>query len=191
MAHRIEAQMKSQKELLGAVSHELRTPLARLRVLVGSLAESEHGQKLAFNMEREILELDALVGELLAGARVDAGALQRRDLDVADILRVCVERSGLPETSRAGRAGCGARAGRCHPALAGGDGAARQRTQARWQADLDRRRERCRRGHAVSRGGRWCGLRPGRSCPGSSLPSCADAASRPTSSADLDSGSTW
>ena len=38
MADRIEAQVKSQKELLGAVSHELRTPLARLRVLVGSLA---------------------------------------------------------------------------------------------------------------------------------------------------------
>ena len=54
---------------------------------------------MAFNMEREILELDALVGELLAGARVDAGALQRRELDVADILRVCVERSGLADTS--------------------------------------------------------------------------------------------
>jgi signal transduction histidine kinase len=99
MAHRIETQVKSQKELLGAVSHELRTPLARLRVLVGSLAETEHDQKLSFNMEREILELDALVGELLAGARVDAGALQRRDLDVADILRVCIERSDLPQTS--------------------------------------------------------------------------------------------
>jgi signal transduction histidine kinase len=98
MAHRIESQVKSQKELLGAVSHELRTPLARLRVLVGSLSEREGDEKLAAHMEREIVELDALVGELLAGARVDAGALQRRALDVADTLQVCVERSGLPQT---------------------------------------------------------------------------------------------
>ncbi len=95
MAHRIEAQVKSQKELLGAVSHELRTPLARLRVLVGSLAERAGDEKLAAHMEREIVELDDLVGELLAGARVDAGALQRRELVVEETLRVCVERAGL------------------------------------------------------------------------------------------------
>ncbi|MFT3927620.1 MAG: HAMP domain-containing sensor histidine kinase [Myxococcales bacterium] len=99
MADRIEAQVKSQKELLGAVSHELRTPLARLRILVGSLAEMDVDPKLACHMEREILELDALVGELLAGARVDAGALQKRDLDVADMLKVCLERADFPQAS--------------------------------------------------------------------------------------------
>jgi two-component system OmpR family sensor kinase len=95
MAQRIEAQIKSQRELLGAVSHELRTPLARLRVLVGSLAEQSGGTALADPMEREIQELDALVGELLAGARVDAGALEKRPLDVADTLRVCLQRVGI------------------------------------------------------------------------------------------------
>jgi two-component system OmpR family sensor kinase len=97
MAQRIEAQIKSQRELLGAVSHELRTPLARLRVLVGSLAEQSGDAKLASHMEREIHELDALVGELLAGARVDAGALQKRALDVSDTVRVCLERLGISD----------------------------------------------------------------------------------------------
>jgi two-component system OmpR family sensor kinase len=98
MASRVEAQVKSQKELLGAVSHELRTPLARLRVLVGSMADQGADEKLVSNMEREILELDALVGELLAGARVDAGALSRRPLDVADTVHVCLERIGLTQS---------------------------------------------------------------------------------------------
>jgi two-component system OmpR family sensor kinase len=99
MAQRIEAQVKSQRELLGAVSHELRTPLARLRVLVGSLMERSGEEKLAGHMEREIQELDALVGELLAGARVDAGALSPRNLEVTDIIKVCLERVGTTAAS--------------------------------------------------------------------------------------------
>lgn len=97
MAARLEAQMKAQKELLGAVSHELRTPLARLRVLLESLAESHADARMVRNMEREIMEMDALVGELLAGARVDAGALQMRTLDAADLVRTAIERTGLED----------------------------------------------------------------------------------------------
>lgn len=95
MAARIEAQITSQKELLGAVSHELRTPLARLRVLLALAQESGTSSELVAKLEREIVEMDALVGELLAGARVDAGALLKRELDLADLVREAVERSGL------------------------------------------------------------------------------------------------
>jgi signal transduction histidine kinase len=94
MAGRIEAQVKDKNELLHAVSHELRTPLARLRVLLGILADSNTHPKLADDLEREVLELDQLVGELLAGARIDAGALSLRDLVLDDALRACLERSG-------------------------------------------------------------------------------------------------
>jgi signal transduction histidine kinase len=97
MAARIEQHVKSKTELLHAVSHELRTPLARLRVLLGILAEREHDAALTRDMEREVLELDALVGELLAGARIDAGALHARELDVRDTLQSCVMRSGLTQ----------------------------------------------------------------------------------------------
>jgi two-component system OmpR family sensor kinase len=96
MAERIEAQVKSQQELLGAASHELRTPLARLRVLLAILQDAGTDPELIAKIEREIVEMDTLVGELLAGARVEAGALQKRELDAADVVRECVERSGLP-----------------------------------------------------------------------------------------------
>jgi two-component system OmpR family sensor kinase len=97
MAARIEEHVKSKTELLHAVSHELRTPLARLRVLLGILAEQNREPKLARDLELEVLELDALVGELLAGARIDAGALSPRALDVRETVDTCVTRSGLTQ----------------------------------------------------------------------------------------------
>jgi two-component system OmpR family sensor kinase len=97
MTARLEALVKSKTELLHAVSHELRTPLARLRVLLGILAEQNREPKLALDLEREVLELDALVGELLAGARIDAGALSPRTLDVRETVETCVTRSGLTQ----------------------------------------------------------------------------------------------
>jgi signal transduction histidine kinase len=95
MASRIEAQVRGQRELLGAVSHELRTPLARLRVLVALLQESSGDSTLVAKFEREIMEMDALVGELLAEARIEAGALTWRALDLGDIVNECAERLGL------------------------------------------------------------------------------------------------
>jgi two-component system, OmpR family, sensor kinase len=97
MASRIEELVNGKTELLHAVSHELRTPLARLRVLLGILAEQNRDPKLARDMELEVLELDALVGELLAGARIDAGALSPRALAVRETVDTCVSRSGLTQ----------------------------------------------------------------------------------------------
>jgi signal transduction histidine kinase len=95
MATRIQAQVHEQRELLGAVSHELRTPLARMRVLLALLQERSQGDELIVKFEREIVDMDALVGELLAEARIAAGALTLRSLDLADIVRECSERLGL------------------------------------------------------------------------------------------------
>jgi two-component system OmpR family sensor kinase len=96
MAARIERQMADQKQLLAEVSHELRTPLARIRLLV----ELARGGRLeAANLdeiEREAVEIDALVGELLASARLDFSALSRRPLEAADVARRAAERAGLP-----------------------------------------------------------------------------------------------
>jgi K+-sensing histidine kinase KdpD len=64
-------------------------------VLVGLAQESGTSAELVAKLEREIVEMDALVGELLAGARVDAGALVKRRLDVDDLTRECIERLGL------------------------------------------------------------------------------------------------
>jgi two-component system OmpR family sensor kinase len=95
MAERIEAQVRAQRELLGAVSHELRTPLARLRVLHAMLQESGGSPDLASKFEREIVEMDALVGELLAEARIAAAALHKRPIELQDVARECKERLGM------------------------------------------------------------------------------------------------
>jgi signal transduction histidine kinase len=111
MAERVESQVKSQRELLGAVSHELRTPLARMRVLLAILQEREQAGGATVGgdaagdtsplakIEREIVEMDALVGELLAGARVDAGALERRSLRTDELLQACLERAPLTQVA--------------------------------------------------------------------------------------------
>ena len=98
MAGRIERQLKDQRELLAGVSHELRTPLARVRLLL-ELGRSESSVLRTLDeVESEVLEMDRLVGELLAGARLDFSAVTRVTLDARDVAARALERSGLPPT---------------------------------------------------------------------------------------------
>jgi two-component system OmpR family sensor kinase len=100
MAARIEQQIKTQRDLLGAVSHELRTPLARMRVLLAIAQDrAQTSPESIAQMEREIVEMDTLVGELLAGARVDAGVLERRTLALGELAREALARASAPEGS--------------------------------------------------------------------------------------------
>lgn len=97
MADRIEQQMADQRELLAGVSHEIRSPLARLRVLVEIAGERGVDPGLLEQMEQEVLEVDALVGELLASARLDFSALEKRPLDARDLAARALERAGLED----------------------------------------------------------------------------------------------
>ena len=94
MAERIERQLKDQRELLAAVSHELRTPLARVRLLL-ELGRGGDASVLD-QLEHEVLEMDALVGELLASARLDFTAMARVPLDAGDLGARALERAALP-----------------------------------------------------------------------------------------------
>lgn len=99
MADRIEKQMSDQRELLAAVSHELRTPLGHLRVMLELLQERQDiDPELAREIEREILTIDQLVGQLLARSRVDFGTLKRRSLNAVEIAIGALERAGLDPT---------------------------------------------------------------------------------------------
>lgn len=95
MAARIEKQMADQRELLATVSHELRTPLARLRIISEIARDTGASAKTFDDLDREIVELDALAGELLANSRLEFGQLSKRELSVRDVGARAVERAGL------------------------------------------------------------------------------------------------
>jgi signal transduction histidine kinase len=95
MAERIEKQMRDQRELLAAVSHELRTPLARIRILTELARGRGADPKTMDEVDREVVEMDQLVGELLASSRLDFSALTYSRLDARDAAAKALERAGL------------------------------------------------------------------------------------------------
>jgi len=94
MAQRIERQLSDQRELLAAVSHEIRSPLARLRVLTELLRGSGDPQTLD-KVDREIIEVDDLIGKLLANSRLDFGALSLQRLEPRLLVQRALERTGV------------------------------------------------------------------------------------------------
>lgn len=96
MADRIQKQLADQRALLAAVSHELRTPLARIRLLVELARSNGADAKTLDELDREAVEIDQIVGELLAGSRIDFAALAPRPLDATEVAGRALERAGLP-----------------------------------------------------------------------------------------------
>lgn len=95
MAVRIEKQMADQRELLATVSHELRTPLARVRIISEIARENGATPKTFDDLDREVVEMDTLAGELLASSRVDFGLLSVRPLSLRDVMTRAAERCGI------------------------------------------------------------------------------------------------
>lgn len=96
MAERIEKQLKDQRELLAAVSHELRTPLGHIRLLVELARSGAQDPKPLEELDAEVVEMDALVGQLLASARLDFASLTFTQLDAVELATRALERAGLP-----------------------------------------------------------------------------------------------
>ncbi len=76
MADRIEALLRSERELLANVSHEFRTPLARIRVALDLAAEGDHerAQRFLAEIGADLGELELLVEDVLTAARLDLAA---------------------------------------------------------------------------------------------------------------------
>jgi two-component system sensor histidine kinase RstB len=90
MAAEIERMVAAHQEMLRTVSHELRTPLQRMHFSLAraqdARADDERDGALG-RVDRELDELDALVGELLTYARLqDGSAPAHRAADLREML---------------------------------------------------------------------------------------------------------
>ncbi|MGH7282643.1 MAG: sensor histidine kinase, partial [Polyangiaceae bacterium] len=98
MASRIEKQLEDQRALLATVSHEIRTPLARLRLLV-ELTREKLGEAATpgeiEEIDREVVEIDALVSDLLASSRIDFSAMSPKELDAVEVAKRAMERASI------------------------------------------------------------------------------------------------
>jgi signal transduction histidine kinase len=80
-AARIDLLIDQQRLMLANASHELRSPLARVRMamelLVEGVADEERRRKLVDGVRGDIVELDALIEDVLLFARADARVPRR------------------------------------------------------------------------------------------------------------------
>jgi two-component system OmpR family sensor kinase len=106
MAARVESTLAEQKMLLASVSHEIRTPLGHLRLLVDHAADAGLSEKLTRQLEDEVLEIDELVAQLLAGSKLDTLGPERRTVDAVDAARSALARAGEAESKLVARARC-------------------------------------------------------------------------------------
>jgi signal transduction histidine kinase len=97
-AERVESLVASERRLIANASHELRSPLARLRVALHLMRPAEGGDRFLEEAERDIDELDALVGDLLLGSRLEAqrGHSADPELDLRALVEEVCEREGVP-----------------------------------------------------------------------------------------------
>jgi len=97
MAGRIDDLVATKERLLRDVSHELRSPLARLRVALDLARRG--GDRLPMQLdriERECERLDAMIGQILAVARLRGKPAQEREaVRLDDLVREVVDNARL------------------------------------------------------------------------------------------------
>ncbi|HET6284724.1 MAG TPA: HAMP domain-containing sensor histidine kinase [Polyangia bacterium] len=79
-AERIDLLFDQQRQVLANTSHELRSPLARLRMAIELVLETtdpEQRRRLCDEIRNDVVELDAMIEELLLFARADSRDVRR------------------------------------------------------------------------------------------------------------------
>ncbi|NVL67757.1 histidine kinase dimerization/phospho-acceptor domain-containing protein, partial [Escherichia coli] len=71
-----------QRELLAAISHELRSPLGRARIAVEIARERPDPAAALDDVERQLVEIDAILGDLLASARAGLADVRLEDVEL-------------------------------------------------------------------------------------------------------------
>jgi two-component system sensor histidine kinase CpxA len=104
MAGRLQTLVTAHKQLLRDASHELRSPLARLQVALG-LTRQRAGDELQTpldRMEKEIEQLNDLIGQLLSLARLEARTVEiaREPLDLTAALEGIVADAAFEARAR-------------------------------------------------------------------------------------------
>lgn len=100
-AEQVDALVRQQRELLANASHELRSPLARLRMALELVEEEEERERrgaLVEGARKDIVDLDALIEDLLLMARTD-GRTPRRPFERVDLSALLAQesaRAGVP-----------------------------------------------------------------------------------------------
>ena len=98
MTARIDTLLSSQQRLMRDVSHELRSPLARLQALISIARQSGSDDDLERldRMEAELERLDALIGDILMFARLQARAeVERHPTDIVDLVQTICDDAAI------------------------------------------------------------------------------------------------
>lgn len=99
MADRVDTLLRTERELMAGISHELRTPLARLRLQLELLRDEAVSEKRLAAMERDLEDVDALIGEVLESSRLSLGdrSITREDVSLAQVIDDVVAKNPLPK----------------------------------------------------------------------------------------------
>jgi two-component system sensor histidine kinase CpxA len=104
MAGRLDALMRSHKQLLTDVSHELRSPLARLQAALGLVRQRGGVPSTAEldRMDREAERLNELIGQLLSLARLESGVQvpAMESMDLRDMLQTITDDARMEAAPR-------------------------------------------------------------------------------------------
>ncbi len=97
-SRQLQSRRENETTLLAGVSHDLRSPLARMKMAVGMLTES-FSSPLLLRIERDIAEMDELIGAQLALAR----AQEAEQTEIINIDALLVDLVEATEAQAPGR----------------------------------------------------------------------------------------